>query len=107
MIDMGPSCATPAERARKMSAIILQRVQRDATQAAIAAAMGTSESTISRLLAPDHLDKMAQMLAHAGLKVVPVERVCVDPRMYEAMTRIASKAMSDAETAQRLVWGDE
>ena len=69
--------------------------------------MGVSESTVSRMLAPDHLDKLALLLAHAGLKVVPVERICVDPQMYEAMTRIASKAMADTETAQRLVWGDE
>ncbi len=90
-----------------MSSLILQRAQRDATQAAIAAAMGVSESTMSRLLAPDTLDKLTLMLAHAGLKVVPVERVCVDPVMYQAMTSIAAKAMSDAATAQRLVWGDE
>jgi hypothetical protein len=39
--------------------------------------------------------------------VVPVGRVCVDQRMYEAMTNIASRAMADTEVAQRLVWGDE
>lgn len=104
---MTPLSSTPAERARKISCVVLQRVQRDATQAALATAMGVSESTVSRMLAPDHLDKMALMLAHAGLKVVPVERICVDPQMYEAMTRIASRAMADTETAQRLVWGDE
>ena len=104
---MPPSSVTPAERARKISAVILQRTQRDATQVALATALGVSESTVSRMLAPESLDKMAAMLAHAGLKVVPVERVCVDPQMYEAMTRIASRAMADAETAQRLVWGDE
>ena len=98
---------SPLERARKISATVLHSTQRDATQVALAAAMGVSESTVSRMLAPDHLDKLALLLAHAGLKVVPVERICVDPQMYEAMTRIASKAMADTETAQRLVWGDE
>ena len=98
---------SPAERARKISAVVLQRTQRDATQVALATAMGCSESTVSRMLAPDHLDKLALLLAHAGLKVVPVERICVDPQMYEAMTRIASKAMSNADMAQQLVWGDE
>lgn len=104
---MPPSSLTPSERARKISVVISQRVQRDATQAAIAAALGASESTVSRMLAPEHLDKLALLLAHAGLKVVPVERVCVDQRMYEAMTNIASRAMADTEVAQRLVWGDE
>lgn len=42
-----------------------------------------------------------------GEPLVPVERVCVDQRMYEAMTNIASRAMADTEVAQRLVWGDE
>ena len=99
--------SSPAERARKISSTILHATQRDATQSALAAAMGVSESTVSRMLAPAHLDQMAILLAHAGLKVVPVERICVDPQMYEAMTRIASRAMADTETAQRLVWGDE
>lgn len=104
---MSALCTPPVERARKIACTVLRAVQRDATQAAIAAAMGTSESTLSRMLAPEHLDKMALMLAHAGLKVVPVERICVDPQIYEAMTRIATKAMSDTESVQRLVWGDE
>jgi len=103
---MAALCVSPAERARKMTSTILQRVQRDATQAAIAVAMGISAATISRFIS-DHLEKMTLILAHAGLKIVPIERVCVDPQMYEAMTRIASKAMADTETAQRLVWGDE
>lgn len=96
----------PAERARKTVAMVLRRVQRDASQVAIAAAMGTSESTVSRLLS-EHLEKFALVLSHAGLKVVPADRVCVDRGMYEAMTRIASRAMQDAETAQRLVWEEE
>jgi len=104
---MTPLSTTPVERARKISSTVLQRVQRDASQIAIAAAIGVSESTVSRMLAPDHLDKMSLLLAHAGLKVVPVERVCVDRQMYEAMSRIASRAMADEETAQRLVWEDE
>lgn len=73
----------PSERARKIASLVLQRVTRDASQVAIAAAIGVSESTISRMLAPEHLDKVALMLAHAGLKVVAVEAICVDRRMYE------------------------
>lgn len=97
----------PAERARKIASLILCRAQRDATQVALAAAMGVSESTVSRMLAPDHLDKMALMLAHAGLKVVPIERICVDRQMFDAMSCIASRAMADEAVAQRLTWEDE
>jgi hypothetical protein len=98
---------SPAERARKISALVLQRAQRDATQVALAAAMGVSESTVSRMLAPESLDKLALMLAHVGLKVVPLERVCVDRQMFDAMSCIASRAMADEAVAQRLTWEDE
>lgn len=104
--DMDALSRTPLESARKMRSCVLQAVQRGATQAAIAAAMGTSESTLSRLI-NDHLDHFASMLAHAGLKVVKAERVCVDRQMYEAMSRIASKAMADGDIAQRLIWEDD
>lgn len=48
----------PEDRARKIVSSILKATQRDASQTAIAAAMGVSESTVSRLLS-DHLDKLA------------------------------------------------
>ena len=59
----------PEDRARKIVSSILKATQRDASQTAIAAAMGVSESTVSRLLS-DHLDKLALVMAHAGLRVV-------------------------------------
>lgn len=61
------------------------------------------QPAMSRELAPAILEA----LGLKGRLVVPVERVCVDQRMYEAMTNIASRAMADTEVAQRLVWGDE
>jgi predicted XRE-type DNA-binding protein len=94
----------PATRARKIASSILRAAQREATQAAIAAAMGVSESTISRLLS-DHLDKFAHVLAHAGLKVVDAEFQCVDPKTFAAFEVLYAKAMSQT-TPAKLIFED-
>lgn len=49
---------------------------------------------------------VVRMLAAAGLKVVPADRVCVQREKYEAMVTIASAAMADPETARRLTWDE-
>jgi len=104
--DMPSLSCTPSERARKAHSRVLQSLQEPGAQRHLAAAMGVSEATISRVKTEKLEDAMA-LLYQLGFKVVPVERVCVDLQMYEAMTRIATRAMADAETARRLVWGDE
>ena len=94
---------TPVERARKMVQTVLQRLQEPGTGVAISSAMGISESTLSRLK-NEHLEPLAQLLAHAGFKIVGAERVCVDPQTYEALTHIASKAMADVQMTRQLLW---
>lgn len=94
---------TPAERARKIACVVLRSVQRDATQAAIAAAMGSSESTVSRLLS-DHLDKLALVLAHAGLKVVPAEMQCFAPEKVGALLTLARDHLAAIERPEQLTW---
>lgn len=103
---MSASSRSPAERARKIVSTVLQRVQRQHTQAAIAAELGKSDSTVSRLLS-EHLENLSLVLAHSGLKVVDVEAVCVDKNIYASMAHIASKAMADPEVAEKLVWEDD
>jgi hypothetical protein len=100
MAELSP---TPSERARKISATVLQAVQRDASQVAIAAAMGSSESTVSRLLS-DHLDKLALVLAHAGLKVVPVEMQCFAPEKVQALLTLAKDHLAAIEHPHQLTW---
>lgn len=94
---------TPAEKSRKLRACVLQAVQRDGKQHAIAVAMGVSDSTISRLV-NDHLDNFAAMLAHAGLKCVPVESRCVSPETYEFLTSSHARVMAKAP---QLIWDTE
>lgn len=102
-MSMTPSCPTPAERARKIASTVLQSVQRDASQVAIAVAMGASESTISRLMS-DHLDKFSLVLAHAGLKVVPVEMQCFAPEKVQALLVLARDNLNHIANTEQLVW---
>ena len=66
--------------------------------------MGTSESTVSRMLAPDHLDKFALMLAHAGLKVVPMEMQCFPPDKVQALLTLARDHLAAIERPDQLHW---
>lgn len=50
---------------------------------------------------------LAKLIPLCGLKLVDRDKVCVDRQAYESMTYIASKAMSDQATAQKLIWDDE
>ena len=97
---------SPQERARKIETIILNAIQGNGKQVALAAAIGFHESTISKMKG-EVLAHFAQLLAHAGLKVVAVDKVCVSREMYEAMTLINQRAMADPEIARKLVWEEE
>ncbi|MBS0339818.1 MAG: helix-turn-helix domain-containing protein [Proteobacteria bacterium] len=93
----------PAVRARKIVSTVLQAAQREATQTAIAAAMGCSESTVSRLLS-DHLEKLALVLAHAGLKVAPAESRCFPPDYVDALLLMAKQHLSTVQSVKNLEW---
>jgi len=41
-----------------------------------------------------------------GIKLVDVERVCVDKTMYQALATIAAGALGSPETIRKLVWED-
>jgi hypothetical protein len=73
----------------------------------LASAVGKDVSQACKVRSGDlgaKLDEVVAMLYAAGLKVVPVDRVCVRKDKYEAMVVFASAAMSDVETARRLTW---
>jgi phosphoglycerate-specific signal transduction histidine kinase len=100
---MPTASVAPPERARKIVSTVLHATQRDATQAAIAAAVGKSESTISRLLS-DHLDTFAAVLAHAGLKVVPNEMQCFPQDKVHALLTLARDHLMQMEHPEQLTW---
>lgn len=97
---MAALSSCPAERTRKARSVVLQAVQRDGKQHAIAAALGVSDSTVSRLI-NDHLDNFIAMCTHAGLKFVPIEAKCVSPETYEFLTSTHARVM---QKAPQLIW---
>lgn len=103
---MAEASDTPERRASKAVRLVLQRLAAPGTASAIAVAIGESEATVSRLKT-EHLERLCRVLAHAGLKVVPAEKVCVDRETYESVARIAARAMADEPTVRRLMWDDD
>ncbi len=79
--------AEVSARARKNATLILQRLA-SVGQAALAEALGVSESTISRWKDGD-LEKIALTLAVLGIKIVPLDYRCVDPRKLDALLALA------------------
>ncbi|WP_370682242.1 hypothetical protein [Comamonas sp. GB3 AK4-5] len=66
---------TAHERSRKAHSLVLQGMK-EVKQTAIAAAMGVSEATVSRIK-NDDLEASIQFLYHAGWKVVPQDHRCI------------------------------
>ena len=97
MVELSPM---PPERARKTVQLVLQRLQEPGTGVAVAAAMGVSESTVSRIKT-ERLEEVALFLAHLGLKVVPAEFKCVDASAYAFLTSTHEKVM---RRAPQLIW---
>lgn len=91
-----------SERARKNLQAVLQGLA-SVGQAHVAAALETSESTVSRMK-DGELEKIARLLAVLGLKVVPVTVKCYDPAFIESIFHLAKQRMAQVETADELSW---
>jgi hypothetical protein len=94
---------TPIERARKATSVILRAMQDPGRQVAIATAMGVSESTVSRMK-NDQLEQFCLLLAHAGLKVVPIEMQCFPADKVQALLTLARDHLAAIERPDQLVW---
>jgi hypothetical protein len=94
---------TPSERARKSAVTILRAMQEPGRQVAIATAAGVSESTISRFKS-EQIDQFCVFLAHAGLKVVPVEMQCFQPEKIQALLTLAKDHLRAIQTPDQLIW---
>lgn len=88
-----------------MQSLVLGRLAENGRASAIATVLGVSEATISRLK-NEHLETLCAVLAHAGLKIVEAEAVCVDAATYRAVTHIATKAMANPTIAEQIVLGE-
>jgi len=96
-------CASPTERARKSHSAVLRALAEPGRQVAIAAATGSSETTISRFKT-EQLEAFCTYLAHAGLKVVPSEMQCFHPEKIQALLTLAKDHLRAIETPEQLVW---
>lgn len=94
---------TPVERARKAYSMILLRLQPAGTQIALAASMGVSETTISRFKT-EHLETLCSLLAHLGLKVVPVEMQCFPQERVQALLTLSKAHLESIANADQLRW---
>ena len=103
---MSTSSTDPVLRARKISSTVVKRMHDGTSQAAVAAAMGMSESTVSRFIS-DHLDKFALVLAHTGLRVVDERKRCFDPEYVDALRTLAREYIKQAPLARDLDWSDD
>ena len=90
----------PPERARKGVQLALLALQEPGKAGAVAAAMGVSDSTVSRLKT-ERLEEVVLLLAHLGLKVVPSDFRCVDPSAYDFLVRSHTRVMAKAP---ELIW---
>lgn len=99
---MSQSSPTTAGRARKTHLVMLRALQEPGRAVAIATALGISESSISRFK-NDHLEQFASILTHSGLKVVPADYQCVDPKTFAAFEVLYERAMS-LTTPSRLIF---
>lgn len=61
------------------------------TQVRAAACMGTSASTVSRVIASEELVKVCQMMAAMGWQFAPLDAVVVERHDIQALERMAYK----------------
>lgn len=91
MSELSP---TIADRARKNHAAILRAVAA-AGQTRVAALIGVDDSTVTRLK-DGQLERLAAVLAAAGLKVVPEDHQTLAPEYVKALQVLAMRGVENA-----------
>lgn len=104
MTTMKPVSAEASERARKYLSLAMQRVA-SVGQKTIADQLDTSESTISRCVSSD-LERVMQLLAAVGLKVVPRELRCYQEADINALFVLAKGSLDRMESPDKLSFDD-
>lgn len=101
---MDQSCVTPDEQARKSHSRALRHLQKIG-QNTIAEKISVSPTTVSRFVADD-LERACLILAHAGLKVVPTDRIAIKTHIFESMATLIYEVLDDRDTVRKLVLED-
>jgi hypothetical protein len=87
--------------ARKSYSSYLAKLQGQGVH--IAAALEVNPSTISR--DSEHAERVLRIAAHAGLKLVAIEKICVDPAELKFLRHVYSHVLENAP--HLLSGGDE
>lgn len=74
-------------------------------QATFAQELGTSEATVSRWKS-EQLEHCAKALAILGLKIVPIEMRCMDPKKIGAILELAKSHLAEIQGPEGLSWDD-
>ena len=89
------------ERARKFESLILHRLS-SVGQCAVALDLETSESTISRMKKDGDIARFAKLVECLGLKVVPADMKCFNPKDIDAILHQAKNWLQHVESAEQL-----
>jgi DNA-binding XRE family transcriptional regulator len=113
-MSMSELCPDTSARARKIEKTILRKLA-SMGQSTVAKYVGVSETTVSRWKSEPagresddtEIQRMSKFLACLGLKTVPIEYECHDPKTLEAMLTLAQQRMSQLKSADQLRWEGE
>lgn len=101
---MAEPCAANPPRARKMQALIFQRLS-ELSATCIAEALGVSDATVSRMK-NEQTESYTAFLAALGLKLVPESSKCFQPEYIEHLRYFARRGVElEAERAE-LQWDE-
>lgn len=103
---MSEFCISPLEKSRKAVSAVLQVMKNNGKQGHVAASLGMSDSTMSRLV-NDHMEQLVSVLYHSGFKVVSQDMRCYPAADVEAWYAAYRRSVQQAETAAQLFGGDE
>jgi hypothetical protein len=93
------------ERARKNHAAILHGIS-SVGQKPIAQFVGISEATLSRMKDAD-FERLARILAKAGLKIVPEQMRCYREDVIGALLTLAQNHLDEIKSPDELVWDED
>ncbi|MEO6147041.1 MAG: CII family transcriptional regulator [Sulfuriferula sp.] len=93
----------PSETARKIESTILRRFA-SVGQTTVAKAIGGSDTKISRMISDGDIREFSVMLTALGLKTVPTEMKCYNPKDIEYLLYCQQQYARMLSTPDQLEW---
>jgi hypothetical protein len=105
-MTMSEVLQTPQEISRKIESTILRRLA-SVGQTTVAKAIGGSETKISRMKSDGDIREFSVMLNALGLKAVPSEMKCYNPKDIEYLLYCQQQYARMLSTPDQLEWADD